>query len=65
MPKNLSRWREPARGDRNWLQREELKDPRARSSHHYNPASAGFFFGGRQQTSGTQSRPTVTESGSP
>jgi hypothetical protein len=45
-PKNLSRRREPARGDLNWLEREELKDPRARSSHHYNPALAGFFFGG-------------------
>jgi hypothetical protein len=48
--KNLSRRREPARGDRHWLEREELKDPRARSSHHYNPASAGFFLVGGLQT---------------
>src|SRR4051812_7289103 len=64
-PKKLSCRREPARGDRDWVGREELKDPRACSSQHYNPASAGFFFGAAgEQTSGTPSRPTVAASGS-
>ena len=51
-------------GDRNWLEREELKDPRAPSSHHYNPASAGFFFGGGQADIGDAEPSTVIASGS-